>query len=752
MRNPSRTILLAVLMASLILPPSLPAGAAMVDPAARGTAQTVLLVGDSLSIDLGEQLETVFAGRPGVRFAHLGKVSSGLANPAFFNWDAQLADQVKKHHPDVVLIMVGANDNKNLPTLSGRHAAFGTKDWADAYAARVTRLYSIIRADNPHAKVYYLGVPVMADPSFDAQTVRINTVLASTARSLPDASFVETRDVLADGNGAFAAQGRTASGSLVRLRAKDGVHISAIGSQLLAARCLEAISGVVGLSQAELVASLDSRAVLPVANAGAASEPVAVAEAKPSVTPKIQTVAPAPVAAVKPAAPVAATSETPVTAKTVAVAPAKPATPTVAAVKPATSTVVAMAKPALAPETHPATERPAPVAAGAYTVADGDTLWSVARRMGISADQLAEANPGIDARHLSLGQTLAVPDGAAQQVAERTPVAAAKPQAAAPKKTGLSYTVADGDNLWSVARQFDVTVAAVTQANPGVDPARLRIGQTLAIPGEGQEAAAKPAANPANPAAYTVADGDNLWSIAHRLGVDVAELKRVNTGLDPLRLHPGQVLTLPGNVRADVAKKDAHPSRTVSDAGLYPVSKGDTMWSLARRFGVSLDAMLSLNGEIDPGKLQVGQLVTIPGGGHPVATSASLVFPVSAGDTLWGIARRFDLTVEALVAANPGVDPLRLREGQKLHVPSSLAAVATPEPQPAQAPSAPVVSNGATQQLHSVVSGDTLWNLARHYGVSLDRLLKENVGVDPDHLQVGQLVRLPASMVSMAAR
>ena len=704
MRNPSRAILLAVLMASLILPPDLPlAGAAAVDPASRAPAKSLLLVGDSLSIDLGQQLEAVFAGRPGVRFAHLGKVSSGLANPAFFNWDVQLAAQVKAHHPDVVLIMVGANDNKNLPSGDGHHAVLGTKAWDAAYAARLTRLHTIVRADNPKARIYFLGVPVMADPAFDAETVRINAVLAATAKSLPDTAFVETRDVLADANGGFAAQGKNPDGTMVRLRAKDGVHISPAGSQLLAARCLEAVSGVIGLPRSELLASLEDRNVRPVGKT-AGPAPAALAEARP-----------APATDAKPAALATAKS---------AVVAAKPVAP---------AAVVAAGKPA--PASIPASD--------AYTVADGDTLWSVARRLGVSAEQLAAANPGIDPRHLSIGHSLAVPV-ATSQVADRTPA----PSRSAGQQT---YAIREGDNLWSVARQYDVTVAALTEANPGLDPARLRIGQTLNVPAAGQAAQVAAARN--NPAAYTVADGDNFWSIAHRVGVDVAELKRANAGMDPLKLRPGQVLALPGNARADGSQTPAQPdvrsTRAMSDAGLYPVAKGDTLWSLARRFGVSLDTMLSVNGEIDPSHLQVGQLVTIPGGNQPVASAETLLFPVSAGDTLWGIARRFDLTVEALTAVNPGVDPLRLREGQKLRVPSSLAAVASPV-RPEQAPSAPVVS-GEVPQLHSVVTGDTLWNLARHYGVSLDRLLELNAGIDPVHLQVGQAVRLP-SAVSMAAR
>jgi LysM repeat protein len=192
------------------------------------------------------------------------------------------------------------------------------------------------------------------------------------------------------------------------------------------------------------------------------------------------------------------------------------------------------------------------------------------------------------------------------------------------------------------------------------------------------------------------------------------------------------------------------PARIVGEAGLYPVAPGDTLWSLSRRFGVSLETMLSLNGEVDPNRLRVGQLVTIPGQGQPVAASDMLLFPVSAGDTLWGIARRFDVSVADLTAANPGIDPLRLREGQTLRVPSSLAAVAVPEAKPDQEAPAPVVS-AEPGRLHSVVTGDTLWRLARRFGVSLDALMRENAGIDPDRLHVGQTVRLPGAVVSVAA-
>jgi len=813
MRSPSQVLLLAVLIVSLILPPGLPvAGAAKVDPGAP-KAKRILLVGDSLSIGLGQQMENAFAGKPLVRFAHLGKVSSGLANPSFFDWEANLDAQVKAHHPDVVMIMLGANDDKPLPTPSGRSAPYKSTSWDVEYARRIARLHAIAKSENPGAAVYLIGVPIMGDAAFDAGMGHVNGVLAKTAASLPDCAYINVRDVLADASGAYAPVARTASGSTVKLRADDGVHISAAGSRLLAARLIETVAEPSGLPRGELLAAIENRDLTPMARPGRPSAPSVVTVASAPVPAS----APAVLTAEKPAAPVAdaaaAVAAKPVAAPAVqvaqataapkavtpAAAPAKIApaavqatpAPSVAAAKAAAAIQIAEAPAkAAAPSVDPMARASAPAAVVAapavatgvsYAVADGDTLWSVAKRLGVSADALAAANPGVDPRRMSIGQRLAVPAGV--DVAQ---VTKAQIRPSIPAASTKVHTVADGDNFWSVARQHGVTVAALTEANPGVDPTRLRIGQPLALPAAAASAtAARPAAGKQHAAldgaGYVVADGDNFWSIAKRLGVSADDLTRLNAGLDPLRLQPGQVLAVPDNARAEAlaAPAPAGNARNVSDAGLYPVAPGDTLWSLSRRFGVSLEDMLAVNGEVDPSRLRVGQLVTVPVEGG-LASAEMLVFPVSAGDSLWSIAKRFDVSVEALAAANPGVDPLRLREGQTIRVPSSLAAVAAsgapakqapakaasaaapailpaeaqdgvvPTMGPATAPTAGPAHAPARQ--HVISEGDNLWKLSRAYGLSVQRILAENSGLDPMRLRVGTVLQLPVGVASMAAR
>ncbi len=738
MRNPSQVLLLALVMASLILPPVPTAmGASARSDGAR--PRRILLVGDSLSVGLGKQLDTILSGRADVRFAHLGKVSSGLANPAFFDWDAHLTSQVRMHHPDVVLIMVGANDDKPLSGPGGGPAAFGTRDWDAGYAARLAGLYAIIRADNPRAHVYYIGVPVMGDPAFNKRMIHVNAVIAKTASGLTDATFIDVRATLADPSGAYARMGRAPDGEIVKLRADDGVHISGTGSRLLAARCLEVVAPSEGLPRRALLASVKDRDVRPEA---AAKAPVQLAAASRHEPVPAETAAPAKLAV-----------------------PAKPVVLAASAltVKPAVARPVIVgttgAKPAKTVEARPAAtgQVAAKPAAAHYAVVDGDTLWAVARRLGVSSDALAAANPGVDPRHLTIGQSLALPDGASPAPA------ATLAKADAPAVPSVdTHIVAEGDNFWNVARRHNITVAALTAANPGIDPTRLRIGQELALPHAGDKARRLASGKTGDGRRYIVDDGDNFWTIAHELGIDVEQLTRANASVDPQKLQPGQVLSLPVVDRAEGGA--GTPGET---AGLYPVAKGDTLWELSRRFGVNLDTLLSCNDEIDPARLRVGQLLTIPTEG-PVASAESLAFPVSPGDTLWTIARRFDISVSALLAANPGVDPLRLQAGQTLRVPSSLAAVAATgatgspstasvaAPQAAARPAGTPASNptgiDATTRLHTVSEGDTLWDLSRRYGVRVSDILAENAGLDPMHLRVGQQVHMPGGAVAMAAR
>ncbi len=156
-------------------------------------------------------------------------------------------------------------------------------------------------------------------------------------------------------------------------------------------------------------------------------------------------------------------------------------------------------------------------------VGKGDSLWSIAKKHGISVSELAAANNLRVSASLRLGQKLIVPAKSAQQVHDEPPAPAPAQVAAAPAKPGRDvtrHTVLPGESLGSIARIYGVKAGAIGAANNIADPRKLRAGQELIIPVASTKApepeanvaprpaVERPAAEPAAPALMPMIDPD----------------------------------------------------------------------------------------------------------------------------------------------------------------------------------------------------------------------------------------------------
>lgn len=184
-------------------------------------------------------------------------------------------------------------------------------------------------------------------------------------------------------------------------------------------------------------------------------------------------------------------------------------------------TLMSILAPAAQAAGHVATPSPG---GETYTVVANDTLWDIAARYGITVAQITAANPNVNPNALRPGQTLSIP----------TDPAAA---------SAASYTVTAGDSLWVIAARYGLFVNDLLAANPGVNPQRLQVGQTLRLPGRADNPTALLASVSAT---YTVRPDDTLWDIAANYGIAVNDLLTANPGVDPRRLMVGQQLLIPG--------------------------------------------------------------------------------------------------------------------------------------------------------------------------------------------------------------
>jgi LysM repeat protein len=148
----------------------------------------------------------------------------------------------------------------------------------------------------------------------------------------------------------------------------------------------------------------------------------------------------------------------------------------------------------------PAPLPPAPIAppvaqAEDYTVIKGDTFASIAKKSGVTTKSIQDANPGVDARRLKIGQKLHLPATSSAPNVSATP--GMTPMADANAGGEQTYKVKSGDTLTSIAKHFHVTVKAIESAN-NLNTTRITVGKVLKVPGS-----AAPAPAPVPPAEMT---------------------------------------------------------------------------------------------------------------------------------------------------------------------------------------------------------------------------------------------------------
>jgi len=182
-------------------------------------------------------------------------------------------------------------------------------------------------------------------------------------------------------------------------------------------------------------------------------------------------------------------------------------------------------------------------------------------------------------------------------------------------------------------------------------------------------------------AEYRVRRGDNLSRIAARFGVRTKDLMAANGIRSANKIRVGQVLEIPGRSRVVVASAPSGevepavsaPARSGSTSTTYRVRSGDTLGRIAKRHGVSERALADANGIRNKSLVKVGQVLRVPGGGAPSASSGTAerggVYTVRRGDTIDSIARRHGVAPHSIVALNGLASAHRIKAGQRLYLP-----------------------------------------------------------------------------------
>ena len=256
-----------------------------------------------------------------------------------------------------------------------------------------------------------------------------------------------------------------------------------------------------------------------------------------------------------------------------------------------------------------------------YTVQSGDTFYGISKQFGVSVDELKRIN-NLTSNTITKGEILKIPSTV----------------------TTIDYVVKKGDSLYSIAKRYNTTVKDITRLN-NLTSNNLTVGQLLIIAIDDNATS-----TPTTYKDYVVKKGDSLYSIANKNNITVDELKKINN-LTSNMLSIGQVLKLPTQDKGE-------------EMAMYTVQKGDSLYSIAKKFGITVDEIKSLN-NLTSNNLAIGEQLMIKGstGDGPInpeeecigtgyAEPQYIMYTVQRGDSLYTIARRYNTSVDNIKALN----------------------------------------------------------------------------------------------------
>ena len=216
------------------------------DPRPNAKLRSVA-VGDSLASGLGVGLEAMFEPDL-VRVWNQGRISTGLARQDYFNWQAAIRQIVDSYRPDLVVVMLGQNDNQAQRAADGSAIPIGSTEWVQAYREQANRF--LRAATKGGARVVWVGIPIVQDEERWPIYQRLNGIYEEVAASKPKvATYLDTWSLLDDDDGGYTAYVPNERGNPQLMRGPDGVHLLPVGNNFVARAVIHRAEDVFELTE-----------------------------------------------------------------------------------------------------------------------------------------------------------------------------------------------------------------------------------------------------------------------------------------------------------------------------------------------------------------------------------------------------------------------------------------------------------------------------------------------------------------------
>jgi len=251
---------------------------------------------------------------------------------------------------------------------------------------------------------------------------------------------------------------------------------------------------------------------------------------------------------------------------------------------------------------------------------------------------------------------------------------------------------------------------------------------------------------------HKVTKGETLWSISKQYNTPLEPILAYNNIKDKDSLSIGQII------------KILQSNLPTADHTMHVVKKGETLWTIAQRYNLSVNSILTNNNISNSELISIGQEMKIPSHKNavieknianqpvinennsnvnnninPPEKAEAIAYTVKAGDTLWNISRKYGVSVEVISSVNNLKEKDFLSLGQKLEISAIGGGVS--------------ISNQKQEPTiitYTVVKGDTLWSISQRYDVKMNSIISTNNLKEISRLSIGQKLKLPITNMDIA--
>ncbi len=307
------------------------------------------------------------------------------------------------------------------------------------------------------------------------------------------------------------------------------------------------------------------------------------------------------------------------------------------------------------------------------------------------------------------------------------------------------HVVQHGEGLYRIGVNYGVSQQEIMDANHDIT-VDLKVGQIIRVPIiKGRNSNSQELSRSRTYMYHTVEKGQTAYSISKQYNIPIESIYENNIGTQE-GLVEGAILRIP----VLTSDKNVVSSVNEPDSFIYhTVEPKETLYGIAREYNTTINVIIEANPALRDGKLPIGSKVRIPknvveavnivkvspdGTQRFIDGDKFLYHSIQTGQTFYSISRQYQVDVEKIKAANPGVSQDDLKVGNMLRVPRPSVSSTLQQPQ---------VSDARLYTSHKVTRKETIYGISRKYNIDMETIKGVNPEIDFNKLKKGVILRIP---------